>query len=222
MLVRDCMTHHPVMVSPDTLITEARRVFVENEIGHLPVVSDGKKLLGLITHTHFSMNMDTLDSLDFWEISRKMSDVKVKTVMIKAKKIITVDPNTTVEFAANLLSEHNIGCLPVVDEKEQVVGIITTIDLLRSYQKMLGLPTPGVRVTVRMPAEKRGYSEFAKLISSIAEQDWGVMGIGTFPTPNHPESYDAVLKIPAVSVESVRQVIEGIPDQHIVDIREVG
>ena len=92
MLVRDCMTHHPVMVSPDTSSTEARRVFVENEIGHLPVVSDGKKLLGLITHTHFSMNMDTLDSLDFWEISRKMSDVKVKQVMIKAKKIITVIP----------------------------------------------------------------------------------------------------------------------------------
>lgn len=222
MLVRDCMTRHPVMVSPDTLITEARRVFVENEIGHLPVVSDGKKLLGLITHTHFSMNMDTLDSLDFWEISRKMSDVKVKNVMIKAKKIITVDPNTTVEFAANLLSEHNIGCLPVVDEENQVVGMITTIDLLRSYQEMLGLPTPGVRVTVRMPAKKRGYSEFAKLISSIADQDWGVMGIGTFPTPNHPENYDAVLKIPGVSMESVRQVIESIPDQHIVDIREVG
>ncbi|MAT41756.1 MAG: hypothetical protein CL609_05400 [Anaerolineaceae bacterium] len=222
MLVRDCMTRHPVMVSPDTLITEARRVFVENEIGHLPVVSDGKKLLGLITHTHFSMNMDTLDSLDFWEISRKMSDVKVKNVMIKAKKIITVDPNTTVEFAANLLSEHNIGCLPVVDEENQVVGMITTIDLLRSYQEMLGLPTPGIRVTVRMPAKKRGYSEFAKLISSIADQDWGVMGIGTFPTPNHPENYDAVLKIPGVSMESVRQVIESIPDQHIVDIREVG
>lgn len=222
MLVRDCMTRHPVMVSPDTLITEARRVFVENEIGHLPVVSDGKKLLGLITHTHFSMNMDTLDSLDFWEISRKMSDVKVKNVMIKAKKIITVDPNTTVEFAANLLSEHNIGCLPVVDEENQVVGMITTIDLLRSYQEMLGLPTPGVRVTVRMPAKKRGYSEFAKLISSIADQDWGVMGIGTFPTPNHPENYDAVLKIPGVTMESVRQVIESIPDQHIVDIREVG
>jgi acetoin utilization protein AcuB len=216
------MTRHPVMVSPETLITEARRVFVENGIGHLPVVSDGKKLLGLITHTHFSMNMDTLDSLDFWEISRKMSDVKVKNVMIKAKKIITVDPNTTVEFAANLLSENNIGCLPVVDEENQVVGMITTIDLLRSYQEMLGLPTPGVRVTVRMPAKKHGYSEFAKLISSIADQDWGVMGIGTFPTPNHPESYDAVVKIPGVNIDAVRQVIEAIPEHHIVDIREVG
>jgi hypothetical protein len=73
-----------------------------------------------------------------------------------------------------------------------------------------------------MPAKKHGYSEFAKLISSIADQDWGVMGIGTFPTPNHPESYDAVVKIPGVNIDAVRQVIEAIPEHHIVDIREVG
>ena len=142
--------------------------------------------------------------------------------MIKAKNVITVSPETTVESAANLLSEHNIGCLPVLDKDSMVVGIITTIDLLQSYQEMLGLPNPGVRVTVRMPYRKKGYSEFAKLISAIGEQEWGVMGIGTFPTPNHPETYDAVLKIPAVKMEDVKRVIEAIPDQKIVDIREVG
>ncbi len=221
MLVKDCMTRHPVMVMPEMPITEARRIFVENEIGHMPVVGDGKKLVGLLTHTHFSMNVDQLDSLDFWEISKKMSDIKVKQVMIKAKKVITVTPETTVEFAANLLSEHNIGCLPVVEEDLRVVGIITTIDLLRSYQEMLGLPIPGVRVTVRMPAKKQGYSEFAKLISAIADKDWGVMGIGTFPTLNNPQFYDAVIKIPGVSIEEIKETIAAIPDQEIVDIRKV-
>lgn len=221
MLVKDCMTRHPVMVSPEIPITEARRIFVDNEIGHMPVVGDGKKLVGLLTHTHFSMNVDQLDSLDFWEISRKMSDIKVKQVMIKAKKVITISPETTVEFAAKLLSEHNIGCLPVVEDDMQVVGIITTIDLLRSYQEMLGLPIPGVRVTVRMPAKKHGYSEFAKLISAIADKDWGVMGIGTFPTPNDPNCYDAVLKIPGVTIPDIQETIEAIPEQKIVDIRKV-
>ena len=212
MLVRNCMTRHPVMVDPDTTLPEARQIMVENQIGHLPVVDDGKKLLGLVTRSHFAMSLENIDSLDVWEISSKLTDLKVKNVMIKKKQVITVSPDTTVEYSAKLL--------PVVED-DKVVGIITTIDLLRSYQEMLGLPIPGVRVTVRMPAQKKTYSELSRLMAAIGEKEWGVMGIGTFPTPNHPDCYDAVIKIPGVALEEVRKVIEAIQGQDIVDIREI-
>jgi hypothetical protein len=52
--------------------------------------------------------------------------------------------------------------------------------------------------------------------------NWGVIGIGTFPTPNQPEFYDAVVKIPGVTIEEVRNVIEKIPNQVVIDIREAG
>ncbi|MDX9851837.1 MAG: CBS domain-containing protein [Anaerolineaceae bacterium] len=221
MLVRDCMTHHPVMIEPNMLLRDARQVMVENEIGHLPVVDTGKKLEGLVTRSHFSMSLDQLDSLDMWEISSKIIDLKVKNVMIKKRQVITITPDNTVEQAARLLVQHDISCLPVI-ENEMVVGMITTIDLLRSYQEMLGMPSRGIRVTVRMPAQKKSYSELAKLISAIGEQEWGVIGIGTFPAPQKPEYYDAVVKIPGVSIEEVRELIEKIPNQQIIDIREVG
>ena len=48
------------------------------------------------------------------------------------------------------------------------------------------------------------------------------MGIGTFPAPQKPEYYDAVVKIPGVSIEEVRELIDTIPNQEIIDIREVG
>jgi hypothetical protein len=73
-----------------------------------------------------------------------------------------------------------------------------------------------------MPVRRKNYSELAKLVSAIGEKDWGVMGIGTFPTPNRPNCYDAVIKIPGVTLEEVRALVEAIPDQDIVDIREVG
>lgn len=221
MLVRDCMTHHPVMIEPNMLLRDARQVMVENEIGHLPVVDTGKKLEGLVTRSHFSMSLDQLDSLDMWEISSKIIDLKVKNVMIKKRQVITITPDNTVEQAARLLVQHDISCLPVI-ENEMVVGMITTIDLLRSYQEMLGMPSRGIRVKVRMPAQKKSYSELAKLISAIGEQEWGVIGIGTFPAPQKPEYYDAVVKIPGVSIEEVRELIEKIPNQQIIDIREVG
>ncbi|HSM24250.1 MAG TPA: CBS domain-containing protein [Anaerolineaceae bacterium] len=221
MLVKNCMTRHPVMIEPNMLLHDARQVMVENEIGYLPVVDSGKKLEGLITRSHFSMSLDQMDSLDVWEISSKLIDLKVKNVMIKKRQVITVSSDATVEQAARLLTQHDISCLPVVDDSK-VVGMITTIDLLRSYQEMLGMPTAGIRVTVRMLAKKQSFSELAKLMTVIGEQEWGVIGIGTFPAPQKPDYYDAVVKIPGVTLEEVRDVLEKIPGQTIVDIREAG
>ena len=221
MLVKNCMTHHPVLIEQNLMLTEARKIMVENEISHLPVVDEANRLLGLITRSHFAMSLDQVDSLDIWEISSKLTDLKVKNIMIKKRQVVTIAPDETVEQAARLLSENDISCLPVLDG-EKVIGMITTIDLLRSYQEMLGMPSPGIRVTVRMPSKKKTYSELAKLISAIGEMEWGVIGIGTFPTPNQPDWYDAVVKIPGVTKEEVERLVDTIPNQTIVDIREVG
>ena len=49
MLVKDYMTRHPLMAQPDMPIVEAQRFMGENNIRHLPIVGDGKRMLGLIT-----------------------------------------------------------------------------------------------------------------------------------------------------------------------------
>jgi hypothetical protein len=45
------------------------------------------------------------------------------------------------------------------------------------------------------------------------------MGIGTFPTRRDPSTYDAVIKIPNVTIEEVQKALANIPNQAIVDIR---
>jgi acetoin utilization protein AcuB len=130
--------------------------------------------------------------------------------------VITITPERTVERAAAMMTEHKIGCLPVVEDGDLVVGIVTENDLLRSYQEMLGLPSEGVRVTVRMPNR---HGEFVKLMAVLVERQWGVMGIGTFPTRRDPSTYDAVIKIPNVTIEEVQNALANIPNQTIVDIR---
>ena len=139
---------------------------------------------------------------------------------MKAVDLITITPERTVERAAAMMTEHNIGCLPVVETTGEngdlVVGIVTEGDLLRSYQEMLGLPSDGVRVTVRMPNR---HGEFVKLMAVLVEQNWGVMGIGTFPTRRDSTTYDTVIKIPNVTLEEVQRVLSTVPNQEIVDIR---
>lgn len=218
MLIADFMTRHPVLAPPTMAASEAQKVMTENQIRHLPVVESGKRLIGLLTNSRFTLHSDALSSLNLWEISRYLSDLSVSQIMIKAKDVVTIAPNRTAERAAAIMSEAKIGCLPVVDDDQVVVGIITEIDLLRVFQAMLGLAHKGVRVTMRMPNRK---GEFVKLMAALAEQQWGVWGVGTYPTRNQAEFYDAVIKIADASEADVRTVLATVRDQQIVDIREV-
>lgn len=218
MLVKDCMTRHPIMAPPTMPAAEAQHLMQENRIRHLPIVGDGKRLLGLVTQMSFALDPGSLGSLDVWEITRHLSRLTVSDVMAPANSIETITADRTVERAAHLMIEHKISCLPVTEEGGIVVGILTEVDILNAFQLMLGLPSEGVRVTIRMP-DRPG--EFARLSQLLGEQKWGVMGIGTFPTPRREGYYDAVVKISGVSTEVAREVLSRLTDQEIIDIREV-
>jgi acetoin utilization protein AcuB len=206
------------MISPSTKVIEAQQIMTENHIRHLPVTSDGKRLEGLITRTRLSLKPDMLGSLDMWEISRHLSNLSVKEVMVKKEKVLTISSDRTIERAAKMMADHKVGCLPVVDNDDAVEGVISEVDVLHSYQEMLGLPMDGLRVTVRMP-NKNG--EFTKLMKVLGENGWGVMGIGTYPTHRKEGWYDVVLKIPQVTAEQVRAAFNQIEAQEVVDIRDV-
>jgi acetoin utilization protein AcuB len=212
------MVRHPIMISPETPAAEAEKIMSENKIRHLPVVGDGKRLEGLITRQSLSLKPADLGSLNVWEITRSLSNLRVKDLMVKAEDVITVTPERTIERAASLMTQNKIGCLPVIEDGRVVVGILTEQDLLRAFQEMLGLHAQGVRVTMRMPDRK---GEFIKLAAVMVEHGWGVMGIGSFPSYRNPGFWDVVVKIPYITRQEVEQALSGVEGQTIVDIREV-
>ncbi|GJM41850.1 MAG: acetoin dehydrogenase [Ardenticatenaceae bacterium] len=219
MLVKDCMTRHPILISPSTKANKAQKIMVENQIRHLPVASDGKRLEGLVTRTRLSLKPDLLGSLNMWEISRQLNNLSAKDVMVKKEKVHTITSNRTIERAAKIMSDHKIGCLPVIDADGAVEGIVSEVDILRSYQLLMALPVAGLRITIRMPDRK---GEFSKLMKLLAENDWGVMGIGTYPSYRHEGFYDAVIKIRGVSEDEARTAFNQIADQEIIDVRGAG
>lgn len=218
MLVKDCMTRHPILISPDTPASEVEKIMAEGNVRHLPVVESGKRLVGLITRSRLALKADVLGSLDVWEITRYISNLKARDLMVKARSVHTITADRSVERAAAVMTENHIGCLPVIEDGNIVVGIVTEADMARSLQEMLGFSATGIRVTIRMPNRA---GEFAKLTRAIADCGWGVMGIGTFPTRKDPKHYDAVVKIPDVTLEQVQTELSKIVDQTIVDIRAI-
>jgi acetoin utilization protein AcuB len=216
MLVRDYMTRHPLLAEPTMSTVDAQRFMAQQNVRHLPVVGDGKRLLGLVTRQSLMVDPGRLASLDVWDITRYLSGLTVKDVMIKANNVVTCQQDTTIEEAARVMVERRVGSLPVVDEGV-VVGIITETDLLAHLMEMLATRVAGVRVTVRMP-DVRG--ELAKLVAAVAAQGWGIMALGGAPAPREPGKWDAVVKIRNRSMQEVVAALQKIEGQEIVDARE--
>lgn len=214
MFVRDYMTRHPLMVEPAMPILEAQGYMGEHRVRHLPVVDDGKRLLGLVTRQRLLIQPAKLASLNVWEITRYLSGLTVGDVMVK--KVVTTHPGATIEEAARLMVEKKIGCLPVLDEGV-VVGIITETDLLVQLTNLLGGGVSGVRATVRVPDR---IGEFAKVTSAIAAQGWGIYASGGVPAPKNPGYWDLVIKVRNVPKDDLVAVLEKIEGQEIIDVRE--
>jgi acetoin utilization protein AcuB len=217
MLVKDYMTRHPFMAEPGMSIIEAQRYMGDNNIRHLPIVGDGKRLEGLVTRSRLLVDPGKLGSLDVWEISRYLSRLTVADIMVKRKYVVTAAPDDTIEEAARTMVEQGIGGLPVVEDKV-VVGLITENHLLRQLMEMMSMQMPGTRVTIRMPARKKG--ELAKLVSAIVAQGWGIAALGGVKAPKEPDKWEAVVKVYNVSVDKVEAALSQIEGQQIVDIRE--
>ena len=216
MFVRDYMTKHPVMVEPTMTILEAQGIMAEAKIRHLPIVESGKRLVGLVTRERLRIPPAELSSLNVWEITRFLSNLRVQDVMVKQKDILTIDPDATIEEAAQVMARHKIGCLPVL-EAGIVVGIITEQDMLVHLSQLLGGGVSGVRATVRVP-DKIG--EFAKITAAMAARNWGIYASGGLPTPKRPGFWDIVIKVRHVSAEDLVAVLESIEGQEIIDVRK--
>ncbi len=216
MLVKDYMTRHPLMVEPSMSVVEAERYMGENNVRRLPVVGDGKRLLGLVTRQTLLVDPGKLGSLNMWEIAGYLSKLTVKDVMIKAQGIITIGPDATLEDAACTMVERKIGCLPVLEDGV-VVGILTETDLLAHLMQMMAGTKSGTRVTIRMPNVK---GELAKLVGAIAAQGWGIHVLGGAPAPRDPDEWEAIVKISDVPRSEVVAALGKVEGQHIVDVRE--
>lgn len=216
MLVKDSMTRHPIMIEPHQPLAEAQRLMSENHIRHLPVVGDGKRLLGLLTRQRLAIQPSQFGSLDVWEVTRYLSNLKVSDVMVKGADLHTIAPEATLEQAADLLIRHKISGLPVLEEGV-VTGIITETDLLIELQKLLGAIDAGWRVVMRVPNRQ---GELRKLVRAIGDKDWGIMAMGSVRSPKHPEHWDIMLKVRYCTHDELLAVLKSIPDQEIVDVRE--
>ncbi|NJN67301.1 MAG: CBS domain-containing protein, partial [Chloroflexaceae bacterium] len=174
------MLQHPIMIEPHKRVLETQRMMVENQVYYLPVIGDGKRLLGMVTPPRLAIPPEKLGSLDVWEISHYLSTLTIEKVMLKGKDLHTIGPDATMEEAAERMIEKKVGGLPVLD-RDVVIGLITDQDILLKFRDVLGATEPGMRVVVRIPG-RRG--EAVRLTQPMLDRGWWIMSLVNIRSPD--------------------------------------
>jgi acetoin utilization protein AcuB len=127
MKVVDVMTKDPLTVSPSDIIRQADELMFENRFRQLPVV-EGNQLVGIVTDRDIRSFLSG-PLLSSPEARETAFNTAVREIMTSAP--MTLSPDDDLEEAVQLLIDEKIGGVPVVDETEGLVGIVTYVDLLR-------------------------------------------------------------------------------------------
>ena len=114
--IRDVMTPNPRSVSPDDSIQSAARIMRDEDTGVVPVVENGRPI-GLVTDRDIVVRAIA----DGSQVTRPVRE-------IISGQVITASPDMSTREAAELMSEHQVRRLPVV-EGELLVGIVSIGDL---------------------------------------------------------------------------------------------
>lgn len=104
----------PVTLEIDAVIADALELSSQHRVSGFPVLKDGR-LAGMLTNRDYQFEMDT--------------SKPVKVLMTPWEKLITAPPDTNLEEALVLLRKHRLEKLPLVDDKQRLIGLITVKDI---------------------------------------------------------------------------------------------
>jgi IMP dehydrogenase len=114
------MIYDPVIIMKEQNVADALNLMKEYKIGGIPVIDNDRNLIGIVTNRdlRFELNM-----------SKPISEV------MTSKNIITVKQDTNLEQAAAILQQHKIEKLPVVDNNNKLIGLITYKDITKAKDR---------------------------------------------------------------------------------------
>ena len=128
--VSDWMTSNPITINADCSIIEAIHRMKEKKIRRLPVIKN-KRFVGLVTDRMImEYTPSKATSLDTWEVHYLLAKTPVSEAM--NSKPFTVTPDISLIEAARIIHDHKLYGLCVVDKEGNLVGILTTTNILEA------------------------------------------------------------------------------------------
>ncbi len=136
MNVEDLMSSEVITMHADSVLTDAEEIMGFRRFRHLPVV-DGpqRRLVGLLTHRDLARAAVSSVRGDRREDRVLMASIPVREVM--HTQVETILASAPLQAAAERMRKAKYGCLPVVDDDDRLVGILTEADFVRLAEVLL-------------------------------------------------------------------------------------
>ncbi len=127
------MIYDPITIGRDKTVGDALKLMSEYKIGGIPVVDGDHFLVGIVTNR--DLRFET-------EFQRPIEEV------MTSKNLVTTDQSTNLEKAAAILQRYKIEKLPVVDNNNKLIGLLTYKDITKAKDKPLASKDPKGRLRV--------------------------------------------------------------------------
>ena len=114
------MIYDPVTIKKGSTVKDALNMMAEYHIGGIPVVDDNNKLLGIVTNRDLRFELDHTRLID---------------EVMTSENLVTTNQSTNLEEAAQILQEHKIEKLPVIDNDGHLIGLVTYKDITKAKDK---------------------------------------------------------------------------------------
>lgn len=111
------MINDPVVISKDQTVGDALKIMRDNHIGGIPVVDDNRKLVGIVTNRDVRFQEDM--------------NVRIEDAMTSENLVTIRDNQIDREYVKEILQKNKVEKLPVVNDKGEIVGLITYKDLIK-------------------------------------------------------------------------------------------
>jgi CBS domain-containing protein len=141
--VAELMTRKVITCNENDTLAKLEEGMLAFRVRHLPVV-DGDRLVGLVSHRDLARATPSPLIGDVRNASAEVGKRRAKEIM--RTELVTVRPDEPLSRAAQRMWEGKIGCLPVIDEERNLLGILTQADFLRLAIRMLDARSPAARL----------------------------------------------------------------------------
>ncbi|PIU32694.1 MAG: acetoin utilization protein AcuB [Syntrophobacteraceae bacterium CG07_land_8_20_14_0_80_61_8] len=184
------MNRNLTTITPETSVLKARELIEQKRISHLPVTDGKARLLGIVTDRDLKEAWASpASTLSVYELTYVLQKLTVQSIM--TRELITATPDMTVERAARILRDNKIGALPVL-ERDKLVGIITTTDLMDVLLTALGMSDDSGRLTIIV---KDRIGVLADVGNVMRQVGINIRSAVTFPPKSRPDLWQLILRV---------------------------
>ena len=118
----EVMTERPRAVTPETLVREAARLMEEEDIGSLPVVEQGARLVGIVTDRDIALRV----------VGGGLDPETARVAEIASADVVALSPEHDLDEALGLMAREKVRRLPIVVRENELVGMLAQADIARA------------------------------------------------------------------------------------------